>query len=77
MEPADLQVRVEGDRTGDWARGLAGVTVSELVGGAVRMLLKDDVDSDVVLQAAMKAGRVTEFTFARRRLSEVFREALV
>jgi ABC-2 type transport system ATP-binding protein len=72
-----LQARVEGDRTGDWARGLAGVTVSELVGGAVRMLLKDDVDSDVVLQAAMKAGRVTEFTFARRRLSEVFREALV
>ena len=72
-----LQARVEGDRTGDWARGLAGVTVSELVGGAVRMLLKDDVDSDIVLQAAMKAGRVTEFTFARRRLSEVFREALV
>ena len=34
-----LQVRVEGDRTGDWARGLAGVTVSELVGGAVRLLL--------------------------------------
>src|SRR5271165_3671808 len=32
-----LQVRVEGDRTGDWARGLAGATVSELVGGAVRM----------------------------------------
>lgn len=72
-----LQVRVEGDRTGAWASGLAGVTVSELLGGAVRMLLKDDVDSDVVLQAAMKAGRVTEFTFARRRLSEVFREALV
>ena len=72
-----LQVRVEGDRTGDWASGLAGVTVSELVGGALRMLLMDDVDSDVVLQAAMKAGRVTEFTFSRRRLSEVFREALV
>jgi ABC-2 type transport system ATP-binding protein len=71
-----LQVRVEGDRNGDWASGLAGVTVSELVGGAIRMLLKDEVDSDVVLQAAMKAGRVTEFTFARRRLSEVFREAL-
>jgi ABC-2 type transport system ATP-binding protein len=72
-----LQVRVEGDRSGQWAEGLAGVTVSELVGGAVRLLLEDDVDSDVVLRAAMKAGRVTEFTFARRRLSEVFREALV
>ena len=72
-----LQVRVEGDRTGEWASGLAGVTVSELIGGAVRLLLEDDVDSDIVLRAAMKAGRVTEFTFARRRLSEVFREALV
>jgi len=72
-----LQVRVEGDRKREWASGLAGVTVSELVGGAVRLTLTDDVDSDVVLRAAMRAGRVTEFTFARRRLSEVFREALV
>jgi ABC-2 type transport system ATP-binding protein len=72
-----LQVRVEGNRTADWASGLAGVTVSELVSGAVRMLVNEDVDSDVVLRAAMKAGRVTEFAFARRRLSEVFREALV
>jgi hypothetical protein len=29
-----------------------------------------------VLRAAMAAGRVTEFVFERRRLSEVFREAL-
>jgi ABC-2 type transport system ATP-binding protein len=71
-----LQVRVEDDRTGDWAKGIAGVTVSEPAGGAVRMQLDDDVDSDVVLRAAMAAGRVTEFTFTRRRLSEVFREAL-
>ena len=34
------------------------------------------VDSDAVLRAAMDAGRVTEFVFGRRRLSEVFREAL-
>ncbi len=71
-----LQVRVEGDRTGDWAKEVAGVTVSEFAGGAVRMILEDDVDSDVVLRAAMGVGRVTEFTFTRRRLSEVFREAL-
>ena len=71
-----LQVRVEDDRTGDWAKGIAGVTVSEPAGGAVRMQLDDEVDSDVVLRAAMAAGRVTEFTFTRRRLSEVFREAL-
>ena len=71
-----LEVRVEGDRTADWARELPGVTVSEVVGGAARLVLDETVDSDDVLGAAMGAGRVTEFSFARRRLSEVFREAL-
>jgi hypothetical protein len=42
----------------------------------VRLVLDDDVDSDRVLRAAMGAGRVTEFSFGRRRLSEVFREAV-
>lgn len=40
------------------------------------MVLGDRVDSQVVLEAAMTAGRVTEFVFERRRLSEVFRDAL-
>ena len=71
-----LVVRVEGDRTADWARHLPGVTVSEVDGGAVRLVLDDSVDSDDVLRAAMRAGRVTQFSFERRRLSEVFREAL-
>ena len=71
-----LVVRIEGERKADWARTLKGVSVSEVAAGAVRLVLDDDVDSDVVLQAAMAAGRVTEFTFERRRLSEVFREAV-
>ena len=71
-----LVVRVEGDRTGDWARRLPGVTVSEVDGGAVRLALLDSVDSDEVLRAAMRTGKVTQFSFERRRLSEVFREAL-
>jgi ABC-2 type transport system ATP-binding protein len=71
-----LVVRVEGDRAADWADQLAGVTVSELSAGAVRLVLDVSVDSDDVLRAAMRAGRVTEFSFERRRLSEVFREAL-
>jgi len=71
-----LVVRVEGDREGAWARGLDGVTVSEVDGGAARLVLSPAVDSDSVLKAAMAAGRVTEFAFRRRRLSEVFREAL-
>jgi ABC-2 type transport system ATP-binding protein len=71
-----LVVRIEGERTADWSRGLKGVSVSEVAAGEVRLVLDDVVDSDVVLRAAMAAGRVTEFTFARRRLSEVFREAV-
>ena len=71
-----LVVRVEGDRDGAWATGFDGVRVSEVSAGAVRLVLDEDVDSDVVLEAAWRAGRVSEFTFQRRKLSEVFREAL-
>jgi hypothetical protein len=39
-------------------------------------VLEDSVDSDDVLRTAMRAGHVTQFSFERRRLSEVFREAL-
>jgi ABC-2 type transport system ATP-binding protein len=75
--PRRLVVRVEGDRDASWARGIAGVTVSEIDGGAARLVLDESVDSESVLRAAMGAGRVTGFAFERRRLSEVFREALV
>ncbi len=71
-----LVVRVEGDRTAGWAQGLPGVSVSEVAAGAARLRLDDAVDSDLVLRAAMRAGHVTEFSFGRRRLSEVFREAV-
>ncbi len=74
--PRRLVVRVEGDRDGAWARSLAGVTVSEAPGGEVRLVLEDTTDSDAVLDAARRAGRVTAFAFERRRLSEVFREAV-
>ncbi len=71
-----LVVRVAGDRDGAWARGLAGVTVSEIDRGAIRLVLDPSADTDWVLKAAMGAGRVTEFAVQRSRLSEVFREAL-
>ena len=71
-----LVVRIDGDRTADWARHLPGVTVSEVNGGAARLILEDSVDSDEVLRAAMRAGRVTQYSFERLRLSEVFREAV-
>jgi ABC-2 type transport system ATP-binding protein len=69
-----LVVRVAGDRDGDWARALPGVTLSEVDAGAVRLVLDSTADSQRVLQAAMAAGPVTEFTVRRRTLSEVFRE---
>ena len=75
--PRRLVVRVEGDREGLWARSLPGVKISEVDAGAARLVLDEAVDSESVLRAAMAAGRVTEFSFERRRLSEVFREALV
>ncbi len=71
-----LVVRVEGDADGGWARGLTGVTVSGMDGGAVRLVLDHEASSQAVLEAAMRAGRVEQFGFERRRLSEVFREAV-
>ncbi len=50
--------------------------MSEIKGGEVRLVLDEDTDSDVVLDAARATGRVTEFAFERRRLSEVFRESV-
>ena len=74
--PRRLVVRVEGDRDADWARQLPGVRVSEIDRGAARLVLEESVDSEAVLRSAMRAGRVSEFVVQRRRLSEVFREAL-
>jgi ABC-2 type transport system ATP-binding protein len=74
--PRRLTVRVEGDRQGAWARALTGVSLSEVDGGEVRLVLDEGTDSDVVLDAARAAGHVTQFVFERRRLSEVFREAV-
>jgi ABC-2 type transport system ATP-binding protein len=74
--PRRLVVRVEGDRQGRWAQGLSGVEISEVAGGVVRLVLEESVDTQALLRKAMQAGRVSEFGIERRRLSEVFREAL-
>jgi ABC-2 type transport system ATP-binding protein len=50
--------------------------VSENDGGALRLVLSAPADSQSVLRAAFAAGPVTEFAVQRRRLSEVFREAV-
>lgn len=74
--PRRLVVRVEGDADGAWAREVAGVRVSETRRGEVRLVLEEGTDSDRVLDAARRVGQVSEFRFARRRMSEVFREAV-
>jgi ABC-2 type transport system ATP-binding protein len=71
-----LVVKVEGDRDGAWARGIAGVTISRTEAGESRLVLDDGVDSQALLATAMTAGPVVRFDFERRRLSEVFREAV-
>jgi ABC-2 type transport system ATP-binding protein len=71
-----LLVEVDGDRDGAWVERLAGARVVENDDGRVRLVLTDGVDPQAVLRAAEAAGPVRHFSFERRRLSEVFREAV-
>ncbi len=71
-----MVVRIDSVRDGVWAQAIPGVTISEISGGEVRLALSDTADSDAVLDAARSRGTVTKFVFERRRLSEVFREAM-
>jgi ABC-2 type transport system ATP-binding protein len=71
-----LAVRVAGDQAGDWARqldpGLA--SVERVDSGLVLLTLAPDADAQKVLDAARAAGAIEHFSFASRRLSEVFRD---
>ena len=73
---ARLAVRVAGDPGGDWARQLdPGIASVERVdAGLVLLVLAPDADSQKVLDTARAAGPVEHFSFASRRLSEVFRD---
>ncbi len=74
--PRRLVVRLEGVRSASWLEGVAGVKISEVRGGDVRLVLDSTVDSNAILELARSSGRVTKFVFERRRLSELFREAV-
>jgi len=73
-----LAVRVTQDPAGAWARrlevGLA--TVETVQDGTVMLALAPGADSQRVLDAARAAGSVEHFSFATRRLSEVFRDVV-
>jgi ABC-2 type transport system ATP-binding protein len=74
--PTRLQVEVEGDAGGSWAAALPDVEVIDNDEGRLRVVLGLATDPQVVLRAAEKAGAVRHFSHDRRRLSEVFREAV-
>ncbi|MGI8414204.1 MAG: ABC transporter ATP-binding protein [Solirubrobacteraceae bacterium] len=80
--PQRLEVKVAGDPVGQWARGgLAGVdSVQSGEDGKVMLTLGPESGVqpilDGILDAARRAGGVEHFSFTRRRLSEVFREAV-
>jgi ABC-2 type transport system ATP-binding protein len=66
---ADLE---RGDRPRRLDPGVA--SVEQVNAGMVLLVLAPDADSQKVLDAARAAGPVEHFTFASRRLSEVFRD---
>lgn len=71
-----LVVKVKGDWNADWAKELPGVAISKVEAGAARLVLDEDVDAQQVLAAAIRRGPIEQFGFERRRLSEVFMEAV-
>jgi ABC-2 type transport system ATP-binding protein len=72
-----LAVRVAGDPEGHWASSLPpGAHVQSVEHATVMITLDEGVAADPVLDAARANGSVEHFAFERRRLSEVFREAV-
>jgi ABC-2 type transport system ATP-binding protein len=72
-----IAVRVAGDDGGRWAQDLGeSARVESNTGGTVLLSLRDRADAQAVLDRARAAGPVEHFTFQRRKLSEVFRDAV-
>jgi ABC-2 type transport system ATP-binding protein len=75
--PLRVTVQVPSDETGRWARDLAGIAeVERVTAGTVVLVLRERADAQTVLDRARAAGPVEQFGFERRRLSEVFRDAV-
>lgn len=70
-----LCLEVVGARRG-WERRLKGVTVLNKDNGRLDLELQPGYDPTDILDAARKAGEVTEFAQVRRKLSEVFLAAV-
>lgn len=70
-----LSLEVRGARSG-WERRLKGVTVLSKKDGRLDLELHDGHAVSAVLDQARKAGEVTEFAQVRRKMSEVFLDAV-
>jgi ABC-2 type transport system ATP-binding protein len=62
------------DATGDWTAGLEGVEILEHAADGVVLKLGPHADSQQVLDAARRAGRVTRFAEEHPTLAELFRD---
>ncbi|GAA1971350.1 ABC transporter ATP-binding protein [Amycolatopsis minnesotensis] len=72
---AQLVVTAPGAAT-DWTPAVAGTRVAERRGGTLVLDLEPGADDQAVLAAALATGPVTEFSRRRRRLTELFRDAV-
>jgi ABC-2 type transport system ATP-binding protein len=72
-----LVVRVAGETTNDWARSVPDTEVLDSSVDGVRMRLHPGATPTSVLDAARATGEVLHFSFERKRLSEVFHDAVV
>ena len=75
--PVRIAVKVTGDDQAFWTSELAGLAVVDRIsGGTATLSLASREDAQTVLDLARRAGPVEQFGFERRRLSEVFRDAV-
>jgi ABC-2 type transport system ATP-binding protein len=58
----------------DWLPAVDGVELVERSNGDLRLLAREDVDPELVLEAAERSARVVEFTYGPPSLSELFLE---
>lgn len=70
-----LRVELEDGAT-DWATGVVGVESARFDGAGTVLALGADADTEAILDAARRAGRVRVFAPVVPRLAELFREVI-
>ena len=69
-------IDVYGPRSADWAKAVPGLTVLSHEGEHTRVELDTETDDQAVLQAALAAGPVHEFSRYRPALTELYRDVV-